>query len=83
MWPFSMIYRMVVVLLRKKHQSNNDLQKLSVPVIVIGNISVGGTGKTPLLIALANILKSKGINPGIISRGYGGKAATYPLEVSL
>ncbi|MED5530625.1 MAG: tetraacyldisaccharide 4'-kinase [Pseudomonadota bacterium] len=83
LWPFSMIYRMVVVLLRKKHQSNNDLQKLSVPVIVIGNISVGGTGKTPLLIALANILKSKGINPGIISRGYGGKAATYPLEVSL
>ena len=83
LWPFSMIYRMVVVLLRKKHQSNNDLQKLSVPVIVIGNISVGGTGKTPLLIALANILKSKGIKPGIISRGYGGKAATYPLEVSL
>ena len=77
-----MIYRLVVVLFRKKHQSNNKLQKLAVPVIVIGNIAVGGTGKTPLLIALANILRNKGINPGIISRGYGGKATAYPLEVS-
>ena len=72
LWPLSMIYRLVVVLFRKKHQSNNKLQKLAVPVIVIGNIAVGGTGKTPLLIALANILRNKGINPGIISRGYGG-----------
>ena len=82
LWPLSMIYRLVVVLFRKKHQSNNKLQKLAVPVIVIGNIAVGGTGKTPLLIALANILRNKGINPGIISRGYGGKATAYPLEVS-
>jgi tetraacyldisaccharide 4'-kinase len=46
---------------------------LPCPVIVVGNISVGGTGKTPLVIALANYLKQQGFRPGIISRGYGGK----------
>ena len=46
--------------------------KLPVPVIVVGNISIGGTGKTPLVIALAAQLKDAGFKPGIISRGYGG-----------
>ena len=46
--------------------------KLPVPVIIVGNISVGGTGKTPLLVALCELLKSQGYKPGVISRGYGG-----------
>lgn len=46
--------------------------RLSVPVIVIGNISVGGTGKTPLTIALADALRERGYTPGVVSRGYGG-----------
>jgi tetraacyldisaccharide 4'-kinase len=45
-----------------------------VPVIVVGNITVGGTGKTPLVIWLAKELTAKGYAPGIISRGYGGSA---------
>ncbi len=55
--------------------------KLPVPVIVVGNITVGGTGKTPLVIWLAKFLKNAGYQPGIISRGYGGNSQTWPLVV--
>jgi len=55
--------------------------KLDVPVIVVGNLTVGGTGKTPLVIELANLLKKQGYKPAVISRGYGGKARTWPQQV--
>ncbi len=45
--------------------------RLPVPVIVVGNISVGGTGKTPLVMALARALAARGWHPGLVSRGYG------------
>ena len=48
--------------------------RLPVPVIIVGNITVGGTGKTPLTVWLALFLKKNGYNPGIISRGYGGQS---------
>jgi tetraacyldisaccharide 4'-kinase len=54
---------------------------LPVPVVVIGNITVGGTGKTPLTIWLAELLKNAGYKPGVISRGYGGKSVSWPLIV--
>ena len=56
--------------------------KLPVPVIIVGNISVGGTGKTPLVIWLDNYLKQSGYKPGIISRGYGGQDEEQPLSVN-
>ena len=55
---------------------------LPVPVIVVGNITVGGTGKTPLIIWLARFLKDSGFKPGIISRGYGGQAESWPQWVA-
>jgi tetraacyldisaccharide 4'-kinase len=48
--------------------------RLNVPVVVVGNINVGGTGKTPLVIWLAEQLKLAGYTPGVISRGYGGSS---------
>ena len=54
---------------------------VSVPVIIIGNITVGGTGKTPLVIWMAHLLKKNGYHPGIISRGYGGEAENWPQQV--
>jgi len=56
--------------------------KLSVPVIVVGNITVGGTGKTPLIIELCKQLSKAGFKPGVVSRGYGGQSKTWPVDIS-
>jgi tetraacyldisaccharide 4'-kinase len=55
--------------------------RLPVPVIVIGNLAVGGTGKTPLVAWLAEFLTESGHRPGIVARGYGGRAGHWPQQV--
>jgi tetraacyldisaccharide 4'-kinase len=57
-------------------------RRFCVPILVVGNVTVGGTGKTPLVIWLANHLKQQGYKPGIISRGYKGRSKTWPLVVT-
>jgi tetraacyldisaccharide 4'-kinase len=56
--------------------------RLPVPVVVVGNLTVGGAGKTPLVIWLARHLGDRGIRVGVLSRGYGGDTRAFPVEVT-
>ncbi len=80
LWPLSLLYRLLAAC-RRWYQSAAARCPGKQPVIVIGNISVGGAGKTSLLIALARELKGRGYRPGIVSRGYGASAKRFPLLV--
>ncbi|RUO55435.1 tetraacyldisaccharide 4'-kinase [Pseudidiomarina homiensis] len=66
---------------RRRVALANPPKPLPVPVIVVGNISVGGTGKTPMTLALVKHLQAQGEHPAIVSRGYGGKGP-FPLVVT-
>lgn len=79
LYPLEALYKTLARLDRwiKKKQAI----KHPVPIIVVGNISVGGTGKTPLVIYLCELLKNAGYSPGIITRGYGGKNTQWPVLV--
>lgn len=80
--PLSWLFRMLSAVRRWAYRTGVfKTQRLPVPVLVIGNITVGGTGKTPLVIWMAQQLQNAGLRPGIVSRGYGGKHAA-PLAVS-
>lgn len=77
--PLSWLTGLFIVLKRLKFRRQNRLAPQYPPVIVVGNIMVGGTGKTPVVIALAHALQQRGFKPGIISRGYGAVIGKAPL----
>lgn len=79
-WPLSLLLRWVAGIRRRHLQE--QAKPFTAPVIVVGNITLGGTGKTPVIIALVRYLKEQGLRPGVISRGYGGSAPSYPYFVS-
>ncbi|WP_150143318.1 tetraacyldisaccharide 4'-kinase [Candidatus Enterovibrio escicola] len=80
LWPLSKVFGAIA-----RHRRNlflkgkNNAYRAFVPVIVVGNITVGGNGKTPVVIWLVEKLIALGMTPGVVSRGYGGKAESYPL----
>ena len=79
--PFTLLYCAIHAFQRWK-LTRSRRSKITIPVIIAGNISIGGTGKTPTVIYLAKLLKNAGYRPAIISRGYGGNAAKWPQRVT-
>lgn len=83
LWPISALYSWVAKRRRRRFRSGKTgTWRAPVPVVVVGNITAGGTGKTPLVIWLVEWLQKRGVRAGVVSRGYGGQAA-YPFEVTV
>ena len=81
LWPISLLFHLLTAFRRSLFRSGVlKTTRLPVPVIVVGNVFIGGTGKTPLVIWLADALRQSGHAPGIISRGHGA-ASNVPRLV--
>lgn len=81
--PFSWLFRLVVSLRRRLYLGGwLRSHRVAAPVIVVGNITVGGTGKTPVVEWLVTRLRAEGYHPGIVSRGYGGARQHAPVRVT-
>lgn len=81
--PLSALFVALAKRRRRQYVSGNKvIWQSPVPLVVVGNISVGGTGKSPLVIWLVNWLREQGYKPGVISRGYGANPASFPFSVT-
>ncbi len=81
--PLELLYRLLTGLRRYAYRAGFlPRYRAPVPVVIVGNITVGGTGKTPVVIALVEALQARGLHPGVVSRGYGAAAAAvFPHRV--
>jgi tetraacyldisaccharide 4'-kinase len=80
--PFSLLFWLLSVVRRTLFKVGiKTTHRLPVPVVVVGNISVGGNGKTPAVLAIVEHLQSNGFSPGILSRGYGAMCKDFPYHV--
>ena len=78
--PLSWLYGLVSGAIRLCYRLGvKKSWRAPVPVVVVGNLTAGGNGKTPVVIWLVEQLQQRGIRVGVVSRGYGGKAEHYPL----
>ena len=74
LYPFSILFSYLTSRRRRKFLKNKtESFSAKIPIIVVGNLTIGGTGKTPLVKYIASELIKRGYKPGIVSRGYGGK----------
>ncbi|CNE16807.1 tetraacyldisaccharide 4'-kinase [Yersinia similis] len=81
--PLSWLYGAVTWLIRASYRLGLcSAWRSPVPVIIVGNLTAGGNGKTPVVIWLVEQLQQRGYRVGVVSRGYGGKSAVYPLLLS-
>jgi tetraacyldisaccharide 4'-kinase len=87
LWPASLAYGALVFVRRTLYGLRVlGSERMPVPVLVVGNIVAGGSGKTPLVLWIAQYLRAQGMHPGIVSRGYGGtlsEEGAAPAQVSL
>ena len=79
--PLAYLFRFIVFIRKKLLYKTERPENFTVPVVVIGNLTVGGAGKTPLTIAIANKLVDLGYRPGIVSRGYKAQPPHYPFSI--
>lgn len=81
LYPISLLYALVLILRRYIIKSIYPIYRAPIPVISIGNIAVGGTGKTPITSYILSLCENMGCTPCVISRGYGGSGRNYPIDV--
>ncbi|RJT55289.1 tetraacyldisaccharide 4'-kinase [Rahnella variigena] len=78
--PLAWLYGLISTLIRFSYKAGlKKSWRAPVPVVVVGNLTAGGNGKTPVVIWLVETLQQHGFRVGVVSRGYGGKAENYPL----
>jgi len=83
LFPLTLIFWLLSTLRKALFKSGiKSSVKVACPVVVVGNIGVGGNGKTPVVVYLVEQLKQQGIKVGVISRGYGGNAPSYPYQLT-